>query len=500
MTVPFNIDSALDVLHPRDVQLSPDGTHVAFVLASGNRRDAANPPEKSIQLINVASGVQHPLTGSGMRTNEAPRWSPDSRRLAFVSNRLDADEMQLFLIDIDGGEAQALTNLRGAVSEPTWTPDGQAIAFLFDRTDALDKTPAPDPIVVDASPAFNRLWLVDVTTRRLRAITPTDVHIHEYAIAPDGQTLALVVSAHPNPLEGWYAAQIYTMPVDGGELHQVCTMPDQIGRLTWSSNSQQIAFISGVMSDEGNIGGEVFVVPAVGGEARNLTPGLGHTPTWIHWRAGGILYTARHIEGALIGWIDVEAGGARTLTEGEYALNGSTFSEAISVAGDTFAVLRESFTEPPNIYLGSLTRGEWTQQLTYLPLDTTLFPPLHVENKYWTGEDGTPVHGWVVYPPGYVAGTPYPMVVNVHGGPSLSITPSYISSWVRLFTSLGCTVLLPNPRGSWGRGHAFQRANVGDLGGGDWQDIQAGIDLVVSEGIADPDHLAVAGWSYSTLR
>ncbi|MFN8451562.1 MAG: prolyl oligopeptidase family serine peptidase, partial [Anaerolineae bacterium] len=340
------------------------------------------------------------------------------------------------------------------------------------------------------------VWIVDVATRALRAVTPAEVHVHEYAISPDGRTLALVVSSHPNPMQGWYSAQLYTVSVDGGALKQVCTIANQFGRLRWSPDSGRIAFISGVMSDEGNIAGEVFIVPAAGGDARNITPGIDQSITWIDWRGEGILYCARRIEGTVVSWLDPQTGAARTVAEGEYSVIGVSYTEALSVAGDRFAAVRESYTEPPNIQLGSFRAGGWQRKLVDFAPDPAQFPPLNAENKYWQGRDGMPVHGWVVYPPGYTPGKPYPMVANVHGGPSLSITPRFVNTWVRLFTSLGCVVYLPNPRGSWGRGHAYQAANVGDLGGGDWQDIDAGIDLLVQEGIADPEHLAIAGWSY----
>jgi Tol biopolymer transport system component len=204
--------------------------------------------------------------------------------------------MQLYIIDLNGGEAQRLTDLRGSVSDPAWLPSGKAITFLYDGTLDAEKAPDPDPIVVDEKPAFNRVWLVDAAGGAPRAITPSNVHIHEYALSRDGRALALVVSSHPNPMQGWYSAQLHTMPVDGGALRQVCTLKHQIGRLTWSPDGDAIALVSGVMSDEGNIAGEVFVVPAAGGEARNITPDIDQSITWIEWRAQGILYCARRIE------------------------------------------------------------------------------------------------------------------------------------------------------------------------------------------------------------
>ena len=249
------------------------------------------------------------------------------------------------------------------------------------------------------------------------------------------------------------------------------------------------------MSDEGNVSGEVYTVPAAGGQPRNLTPESGCSVTWIEWREQGILFGGRHIEAAVAGWIDPASGEQRLLSRGMFSINGWGAQRLHAARNDTFAALRESFTEPPNVYLGSLSTGEWTR-LTDLPYDLNTFPPLRAENKYWHGKDEQEIHGYLIYPPDYAPGRPYPLFAHVHGGPSWSYVPRYINPWERLLVDLGCIVYMPNPRGSWGRGNAFQAANVGDLGGGDWDDINAGVDALIAEGIADPAHMAVGGWSY----
>lgn len=493
--LPFTIERLVDLEHPSDVQLSPDGAAVAFVLGKPYKPDRDTPAPKAIYLIEVASGVQRKLTGStGM--NDQPCWSPDGKRLAFVSSRANPEEAQLYLIERDGGEAQALTDLRGTVGVPQWSPDGCWIAFLY--SGALDKQepPEPDPIVVDESPSFNRVWSVNVDTHALHPLTPADYHVFEYIWSPDGTRLLVLMSSHPNPAEGWYAAQLHTVDLAAGDIRQVCQIPHQIGRLTWSPDGQSIAFVSGIMSDEGNISGEVYVVPAAGGEARCITPGIDHSITWIEWRDDGILYGGRHIDSCVVGTIDPESGSHRLISKGMYSINGFGAQRVHAARnGDRFAVLKSSFGSESNIYLGSLNGGEW-QRLTNLAFDREAFPPLHVENRFWSHPDGTPVHGFLVFPPGYTPGKRYPLFVHMHGGPSWSYVPYFTSPWERLMAARGCLVLMPNPRGSWGRGHAYQTANVGDLGGGDWQDINAGIDAVIAEGLADPERIAAGGWSY----
>jgi dipeptidyl aminopeptidase/acylaminoacyl peptidase len=494
-SLPFTIEDLVDSDHPSDVQLSPNGDWVAFVLGKHHKPDKDKAAEKSIHLIEVRTRALRRLTGSGTGTNTLPAWSPDSRHLAFISNRSTTDEMQLYVMDIHGGEAQALTDLRGCVDAPKWSPDGCWISFLYSGTLSKQKQPDPDPIVVDAAPVFNRVWLINTQTHDLKPVTPANCHVFEYAWSPDGTKLVVLIASHPNPAEGWYSAQLNVVILNTGEIVQVCVMEHQIGRLTWSPDSQSIAFVSGVMSDEGNISGEVYVVPATGGQARCLTPDTEHSITWIEWRDEGIVYGGRHIDSAVLFCVEPANGSQRLISKGSYAINGYG-SQQVSIANGSFAALRSSFAEPANIYTGSLAGGEWEQLTDLQTINQELFPPLRVENKHWFHADGTPVHGFLVYPADYTSGKRYPLFAHVHGGPSWGYVPGYLMPWERLMAARGCLVLMPNPRGSWGRGHAYQSANVGDLGGGDWQDINAGIDALINEGLVDPDRLAIGGWSY----
>ena len=260
-TTPFTIEELLDIEYLSEVQLAPNGAVVAFVRGRSHRADPDAPYAKTIYTVDVAARRLRPLTASGTGANDQPRWSPDSRRIAFLSNRVKREETQLYLISLDGGEAQALTDLRGQVDVPKWSADGKTLTFLYhDNRD-------PDPIVVDADPPFNRVWMLNVETRELRAVTPQDQHVFEYDLAPDGKTLVVLASPHPNPTEGWYAAQLHTVDLASGVMHQICTVSHQIGRLSWSPDGARVAFVSGVMSDEGNVSGEVYVVPATGRRA-----------------------------------------------------------------------------------------------------------------------------------------------------------------------------------------------------------------------------------------
>ena len=485
------IDALLDVKIPSDAQLSPDGSYIAYVLGVMNKPDAETPHPSVIHILNLGDGHSHALDAANAGTNRAPRWSPDGQRLAFLAKRDGQSKTCLYLTDSAGERADILSAENANASALAWLSNGSGIAYI-----SQERTNQADPYVVDARPNFARLTVVSLSDGGRHYISPSNFHVHEFAISPAGQHAVVLASDHPNPMQGWYGARLYLATLETGDWRELSPQtPYQIGRLCWSPDGASIAYVGGVCSDEGNVAGEVYVIPHAGGNARNLTPDIDHSITWIDWCDEGILYGARHIEASQLGWLDPITGKTRMIYRGAYAINGDG-PEIVSARDQRFAAIHESHIEPPQLYLGSLVNDEWQQVSDFeYPIDA--LPPLQVEDRHWQHADGTPTHAYLALPTGYQAGRTYPMVANVHGGPSLSIIPRYFNPWVRVFLELGCAVLLPNPRGSWGRGHAYQSANVGDLGGGDWQDIMVGIDMLVAEGIADSAHLAIMGWSYA---
>lgn len=491
----FAIETLVDFRVPSDPQLSPDGSRVAFARGTTHKADKESGILSAIYLADVATSTVRHFAGDDHTDSRSPRWSPDGEQLAFVSNRANAKESQLYFIRLDGGEAEKLTDLRGKVADPHWRPDGQSLVFLSSGITGAKGREIPDPVVEDVDLPFSRVWLLETSTCETHPVTPADLNVYEYALSPNGKLLVLV-AAREATNEAWYSAQLYVTEIESGATHHVCTMSCQIGVPSFSPDSQQIAFIADVLSDQGAVAGDIWVVPVTGGEARNIAPQLDHSPTWLMWLDRGILYGARHVGGTRLSLLDPASGVMRVCVSSTDSIGG--MQQRVSVAQDqrTVATIITGFTQPPNVSVRSLDGGDW-RQITDLFPELADYPTAHVEHLQWSSPDGTPVEGYLRFPNSYAPGTRFPVVVAPHGGPSSAYAPSYaFRSWLHLATAHGIGVLLPNPRGSWGRGHAYQSANVGDLGGGDWQDINAGLDYLIERGLADPDKLGIWGWSY----
>ncbi len=515
--------AALDAY--KSVAISPDGRRVAWVEAIAD--DRGLPSEKTaIEVAEIAArGAGAPrrataATGKGARAVERdPAWSPDGRRLAFLSDAADAaaagkggGQLDLYVAEADGSRPRRLTHLAGQVATPRWSPDGRSLALLViegRRAAAGPLAAVPrDAGVVGETPEEQRLGIVDAAGGALRLVSPADLYVYEYDWAPDGASLA-ATAAHGSGDDNWYVAELFRVAADGSGARSLWKPPVQIAAPRVSPDGREIAVIGGLMSDFGLNGGDVYLVPtapttpsAGGGAARDVTPGLAASPAWLAWTAPGRLLAVENADGGTaIAEIEAGSGGparVATLWQGAETLAAGASAPSLSLAADgrTSAAIRHAFGRAPEVWAGPL--GGWRQ----VTRGNARFAPAWGEAKslHWTS-GGLAVQGWLLGPPGVDLAQPpppggrrYPLVVVVHGGPASAHRAAWPTT-AGLLASQGFLVLLPNPRGSYGSGEAFARGNVKDFGYGDLDDILAGVDAA---GAAAPwnGKAGIFGWSY----
>lgn len=481
--------------HFQQAAISPDGENVAWVenVGGGNTAIFVTPTK---QTNRPAKRI---TAGSGNAAEGNVVWSPDSQRLAFLSDAGKSGQSQLYVRDLTDATAKKLTNVTGFLDLPGWSPDGKTIAILFteNATRAAGPLVAETPQTGEIKEAVTeqRLTLVDASTGALRQISPADMYVYEYDWSPDGQRF-VVTAAPGNGDNNWYIAQLYTIDASGSSMKPIYKPPLQIANPVWSPDGKTVGFIGGLMSDEPSVGGDVFVVDERSNKARNLTPGMKASASWLAWRQDGTLIFGDFVEGdAAIATVDPKSGSPKILWRGPEEVRALGWGTNISLAhdGKSSAVIRQSCMHPPEVWAGPI--GEW-KQITHHNDDVK---PLWGEARSlkWKS-DGYDVQGWLLVPANVDPGKKYPMVVQVHGGPGAAVQSHWPGSFdfAAALVATGYFVLEPNPRGSFGQGEAFARANVKDFGHGDFRDILAGVDEAIRVAPINPQRLGLTGWSY----
>jgi dipeptidyl aminopeptidase/acylaminoacyl peptidase len=480
--------------HFLQAAIASDGSHVAYVEALAASNHSA---------IYVAPRTR--VSAGDGKTNCAESsiaWSPDGRQLAFLSDCEKNDQLQLYVAPAGGGSARQLTHLKGLLAVPHWSPDGKRIAILF--TENLPHSAGPlDPVpaesgVLESKIFEQRLAVVDVATGAVRQLSPKELYVYEYDWSPDG--LSFAATAAPGDGDAnWYIAQLYTISAETGATQSIYKPPAdrQIAAPRWSPDGSSIVFIGGLMSDEGSTGGDVFQIRAAGGGVRSLTTGMASSASNITWpgKSQWLYFTENFDGGSAISQLDPATGKTERLWQGDESINPPFDDSGISMTADgqSSAVIRHSFEKPPEIWAGPI--GAWkpvTQQ-------NRLRKPQwgRARSLHWTNE-GLRIQGWLLYPSKFDPNRKYPLVVAVHGGPASSLKPSWPGPGYNpaLLSQQGYFVLMPNPRGSYGQGEEFARANIRDFGGGDLRDILAGVDEAIRVAPVDAQRIGLTGWSY----
>ena len=481
-----------------DIALSPDGTNVAWVQSTA----AATWKQTYVRGTSGNGPATMVNIGSGERADSDPVWSPDSKTLAVFSSTGDAEQRQLWTVKADGSRPQKLTDLKGYAARPRWSRDGKEIAFLYIEGAGgggpLMAAPATTG-VIDTAIHNQRIALLDVATGQLRQVSPPDLHIYDFDWSPDDKMF--VATAAPGPGDNnWWIAQIYKIDISKGNATSIYKPSLQLAVPRWSPDGKSVAFIEGLMSDEGFYGGDLFTIAADGSALTNRTPGRKTSVSSLFWLAPDRILITEYVGGGgAISELSVADNSVRTIWKGPESLHafGNFPDFAVAKDGKFAAVVRSSYEVPPEVWAGPI--GGWRQ----LTKNNAAISPIwgKAESVEWTN-DGFNIQGWLLLPAKVESGKKYPLVVLIHGGPSSATTPEWPASFgmsraiIAALSSRGYYVLLPNPRGSYGQGEEFTRANVKDFGGGDLRDTLAGVDAAIKKYPIDPARLGVTGWSY----
>ena len=484
------LDSLPSVKNIDQVAISPDGTQVAYVV------------EGELSVAKVSDGAPSRIAVD-QRAARDVAWSADSRHIVWLADLTgDTPASQLWTAAPDGSGLMKLADLKGFAQSPRYSPDGTKISVLF--IEGIPRIAGPlqpmTPLagVLGEQVFEQRIAVIDLETKKFTQVTPPDVYVYEYDWTPDSKGW-VAIAAHGSGDNNWWIARLYAVSGENGQLREIYKPKWQMAEPHVSPDGKAVAFIEGLMSDEGLTGGDVHVVPLAGGAGRNLTPGIKASPSSIAWMADGTLGVVANVDGnsgypAMTE--DGFTGGLAWLGEEMIATSTDAWvpSASFSRDGSVSAVVRQSATAPPEVWAGPM--GRW-KQITHLNTGVRANWG-RSQNVHWMDGD-TRVQGWLTFPKDFDPSKKYPLVVNVHGGPAWACTSKFQQggmSDMRAASLMGWFVLCPNPRGSYGQGEAFTQGDVKDFGGGDYRDIMAGVDAMTKDFPTDSKRLGIRGHSY----
>jgi dipeptidyl aminopeptidase/acylaminoacyl peptidase/CubicO group peptidase (beta-lactamase class C family) len=496
---------------PGQPALSPDGREIVYVLAMADT--TADRTVRSLWRV-PRSGPARQLTRGTADTS--PAWSPDGTRVAFL--RAGDGPPQVWLLPMGGGEPEQLTTLPLGAGAPVWSPGGSMIAFTAPtdlraapgEDDDARKRRAAGPLVASRldykadgagllGTVRRHVNVLDIAAKECRQVTDGDWHAGAPAWSPDGSRLAFSAATAPDA-DLDYRAPVYVLDVTAtGAVPRLTALARGVaGPVLWSADGGALLVVGTAGKAVGHAG--LLRVPLDGGEIVNLAAamdrnvmagGPGYPGALPRLTDGGatVLFCVRdrgcsHLYAA-------PADGSGTprpvVTGAGRAVSGMT------VAGTTAAVVLATPGSYGEIVTVDLATGDETVRTSHGQPDIELFTR---EEREFTISDGTTVHGWVIRDP--AAAKPGPLLLDIHGGPhnvwNGAADPAHL--YHQELAARGWTVLLVNPRASDGYGEAFFTATAGAWGVADAKDFLEPVDALVAEGIADPDRLAVTGYSY----
>lgn len=494
---PYEPEDLLKQKNLSDPQISPSGQWITFVVSGFMENHKSN---SDIWLISRDGESLKQVTKNPGR-DSSPRWSPDSRALAFISRTEQDQYSQIYFYSIETGQLERKTSEEGNISDFKWASDKKSIAFT--KIDALSPEmkekheKGDDAFIVDKYTRHTRLWILDLETGGTRLLTHQDQTIFHFNWSPDSKWIAALCSAIPTAEGHEYKSHLGLIDAQTGKETILNQKTNALADPCFSGDGEWIAYIGpiGTFKERGII----KIVSVQGGEPLELLreyPGNVWDLTWHHQEKKILAAVARGPQNYLIS-VDLE-GHTQDIFEMDHSIIpywGSFLSISSEDGHVTF--LGETEQYPREVWhYDAITNQK--KQLTYFNHYLENIELGEVQSIIWENpEDGAQVVGIVVLPPGFDPAKKYPLVVTLHGGPSYNWgIGSHTSNWSQLFASNGYMVLLPNFRGSSGSGMAWMMANIRNWGRGPMSDVMSGVDHLIEKGWVDEDRLFLQGGSY----
>ena len=495
--------------------VSPDGTRVAYTVALPDADK--NGYCVNVFVYDVPTGTSSQFTyGNGQDTS--PKWSPDGKALAFVSDR--GGDKQVWVMLANGGEARQLSKVKDGVSDFEWSPDGKTVGFITKWDGSAAEESKDDKKYKSDTKVYTRIkykfdgrgfwdhkwrhiWVVDVASREQTQLTHGDYDDDGIAWSPDSKEIAFA-SARFEDADVKNVKDLWAVNVKTKEARQVIKSKGPVSDPVWHPDGTRIGYLGHDNAQNNTTNTGIWTVPSAGGEPVNMLAGHdisvgGGITGDMHYAIGGADWTWSSCGDAayFLACVKGNAGLYRIASDGSFSeiigCEGEVIGFDFSRCGDVYFSLSDLYN-PGDLYRAA--PGAEKARLTSVNKEILGEVELaHAVKLALKGVDGWDIQGWLMKPPGFDPSKKYPMVLEVHGGPH-SMYGNTFDLEFQLLVAKGYLVLYTNPRGSEGYGEVFKGACKGDYGGKDYGDLMLAVDQVIAMGFVDDKNMGVGGGSY----
>lgn len=510
-----------------DPQISPDGKKIAYAVAHIDEKE--NNYKTDLYLVNSQDKQAYRLTKNG----NSPVWSPDGKKLAFLSDR--SGSRQIWVLTEGIGEAEQLTTMRYGAGNAVWSPDGKKLLFISavgadDKpemlTKEMDKADKEKQAKERTDKAYwvdslrykfngmgllpkrnGQIWVLDVETKEVKQLTFGDYQVSSPAWAPCGQYIAFTSNRLPEPDLEPMVSDLYLVPVAGGELIKLTESNGHAAAPIWSLDGKEIVYLWHQGEFKGATLPKFYRIPAKGGQpvclndvmelpvggTSNSDSHFGGSSMMPIWATNGYIYFAAGDHGyANLYRLAAKGGDVEAVSD----LKGSIYSFSMDNQGKHAALAVAEPLTPGEVYSFDLD-SKSAERLTAINDELLSSLALSTPEEFaCKGVDGWDLQSWIMKPANFEPGQTYPTVLEIHGGPHTMFGDAFFFEF-QLLCSRGYVVVYSNPRGSHGYGQKFVDACRGDYGGKDYGDLMAVMDWVVANvDYVDANRLGVTGGSY----
>jgi len=495
-TKPITVDDVLDIVGGSNPEISPNGKWIIYSRSELKWKD--NKRESFLWMVST-DGTQH-FRLTSHEGDSAAAWSPDSNNIAFLTGRGgEAAGRQIWLIRSAGGEAWKLTEHKDGISAFEWSPDGNSIVFTAADPKG-EEIKGEDAIAVDEGPngqgkgRWSNLYTIDLAEKKEKQITKEQWNVNGMTVSPDGKQVAVHVRRE-NERNNGNLSEIHTVDLATGAVTKITDNRAPESQVQWAPDGKSLSYMAAHDQDWELYNGKIRVIDLATKQQRVLSSKFVGSINRYFWSEDGkkIYFSGQHGTMHNLFELDVASQNVRQLTEEKGLLRIASMSRDSKMAAATL----DTPQKPADIQVINVATLE-KKELTDLNPQVRTFAAPKTELMRWRSKDGTEIEGILYLPADRKEGEKLPFILDVHGGPA-GVWSYGFSAMANVYTGRGFAILRPNVRGSSGYTDALLRGNMKDIGGGDYWDAMTGVDAVIAKGVADPERMAVRGWSYGGI-